>query len=358
MDISLSAARGEFTQTLVDVYRETTRPTEFLKSFFKKKETTSKQISIQVMRGTEKVAVDVLRGTEGKRNRVSQSSEKVWIPPYYREYLEATDLDFYDRLFGDDGGTVSGATFAEWVEQIRDALMLCQDKIERSYELQCSQVLEDGIVQLNSGNNIDFKRKAASLVAFNAAHDFADNAIDPGDILESGCEFIRTKGKSQGGVLNCIMGSTALRTFLNHTIVKEKGDLRRISLIDIRGPQANAVGGVLHGEYSVGPYKVNIWSYPEYYDDSAADNNPYINPKKIIILPENPRFLLSFAGLPHIRRDVANAEFPGFIQQTKGAFMIGNYLDERGESHVMDVKSAGIAVPVAVDQLYTAQVIV
>ena len=100
MNISTTDARALFTKMLVDVYRERTTPTSFLRSFFKVKEGRTKEVSIEVQRGTEMIAVDVERGTEGNRNKFSKSTEKIFVPPYYREYFDATDLDLYDRMFG------------------------------------------------------------------------------------------------------------------------------------------------------------------------------------------------------------------------------------------------------------------
>ena len=63
--ISLEQARLKFTQALVDKYREMPIVLSFLRSFFVKKTSTSKFISIEVQRGNEKIAVDVQRGTAG-----------------------------------------------------------------------------------------------------------------------------------------------------------------------------------------------------------------------------------------------------------------------------------------------------
>jgi hypothetical protein len=352
--ISTLEARGLFTKALIAVYKERTAPTAFLRSFFKVKESNTKQISIEVQRGTERIAVDVERGTEGNRNKFSRSSEKIFVPPYYREWFDATELDFYDRLFTENG-SVDETTFADWLTSVVERLAGLQDMIERSYELQCAQVLQTGIVTLNRGTNIDFKRKSGSLVAYSAGINFADNANNPYATLEAGATFIRTKGKSQGNVLNVIMGEAAFTAFLNNAKVQDRADIRRIMLDDIRQPQREAVGGVLHGEVSSGAYRFRLWTYPEYYDTAAQANNPYIDPKKIIILPEAPMFVLGFAAVPQLlgRREDVGAGLAG----KKGAYLIGEYLDERNTSHVIDIKSAGVAIPVAVDQIYTAQVL-
>lgn len=354
--IATQDARGLFTKMLIAVYKEMTRPTTFLRSFFRNVESDTKELSIEIQRGTEKFAVDVLRGTEGNRNDFSRSSEKIFVPPYYREFFDATDLDFYDRLFGSAGGQVEALTFQTWLEKVGEKLRLLQDKIERSYERQCAQVFSTGIVQLVNGDNIDFKRKAASLVDVGAARYFSAGTSDPINELKLGAKFIRTAGKATGGVLNVIFGELAFDSFLNNAKVTARADIRNFKLDEISGPQRNAAGGVLHGRVSAGSWEINIWTYPEFLDVAGA-STPYVNDKEMIILPTLPNFVLGFASVPKIFRDMNNAEFPEFIQQVRAAFVIGNYIDARSDKHVFDIKSAGIAIPVAVDQIYTAQVL-
>lgn len=347
-------ARALFTKKLVSVYKERTTPTAFLRSFFTVKESNSKELSIEVQRGTEKIAVDVMRGTEGNRNAFSKSSEKIFVPPYYREYFDATELDFYDRLFTENG-TVDEVTFSEWVNTVIEKLQMLQDKIERSYELQCSQVLETGIVTLVNGTNIDFKRKAASLVAYNAAHDFSINTVDPATVLAAGATFIRTKGKSNGNIFNVIMGADAFNAMINNTLFRSRADIKNISLDVIREPQRNAVGGVLHGEISGGAYKFRIWTYPEYYDTASVANNAYCHVDKVIIVPDSPKFVMGFAAVPRLMGTTENVG--AGIAGQRGAYLIGEYLDQRNSSHIIDIKSAGLAIPVAVDQIYTVTVL-
>lgn len=352
--ISTQDARSIFTKRLIEVYKERTAPTAFLRSFFATRESDTKQISIEVQRGTEKIAVDVERGTRGNRNQFSKSSEKIFVPPYYREYFDATELDFYDRLFTSNG-TVDATSFSQWVDVVVEKLGMLQDKIERSYELQCSQVLQTGIVTLESGDNIDFKRKAGSLVDVGAGSYWSEATGNPLEDLNAAATFIRTKGKSAGTILNVVMGSTAFNDFINNAVVKERADIRRIALDSIAMPQRNAFGGVLHGEVSAGAYMFRLWTYPEFYDTATAESNPYIDPKKIIVVPEMPKFVLGFAAVPQLLG--AKANVGAGVAAKRGAYLIGEYLDEINTTHVIDIKSAGVAIPVAVDQIYTAQVV-
>lgn len=345
--ISTQEARNMLTKKLVAKYVERPKVFSFLRSFFPSDEAGTRLISIEVSRGTEKVAVDVLRGTEGNRNTFSRSTEKVMEPPYYKEFFDATQLDLYDRLFASE--VIDASAFAGFVDSVDEKLMLLVDKIERRYELQCAQVFDTGIVTVANGDNIDFKRKATSLVN-NSSNTWATDSNNPFSHLEAGANFLRQVGKVQGGSVNVIMGSSALNAFLQNANVKVRADIRNFSLDAIRAPQRDSVGATLHGTVSAGAYNFVIWSYPEFYDDASGVSTPYINPKKVILLPEQTKFKMGFGAVPQVYKGQATIQ--------KGAFVFGDYLSEREDAHIFDVKSAGIAIPVAVDQIYTTQVLV
>ncbi len=343
--IQTTDARGLFTKGLIDVFREHISPMSFLRSFFPVKENFTKEISIEVQRGTEKIAVDVLRGTEGNRNTITRSTEKIFVPPYFREYFDATEIDLYDRVFGST--TIDAGIFSALMERVTEKLGLLQNKIERSYELKCAQTLLTGIVELHSGDNIDFKRKAESIVDLTAPFYWDVPGTDPFSDLERGGNFIRQVGKTRGGILNLIMGSKAHNAYRNNAIVQGISDNRRFTLSDLKKGQQNMEGGVPQGVASAGSYDFRIWTYPEFYDDVGDVSTPFIDEDKIIILPSSPRFKLSFAAVPQLMTKGATR---------KGAFVIGDYTDPRNDKHVFDIKSAGIPIPVAVDQIYTLKV--
>jgi hypothetical protein len=352
--INIVEARGLLTSAIQAVYKETKEVTEFFRSFAKVTESNTRYVAIEVSRGTEKIAVDVERGTEGNRNQFSKSSMKIFDPPFYHELFDATQLDFYDKLFT-SSGTVDGNEFRSWLDQIVEKLMENQKKIERAYEFQWSQVLETGIVTLNNGTNIDFKRKAASLVDKGAGNYWATGTVSPYKDMFNGIKFLKTEGNAGGGTFNAILGETAMSDFLENAIVIARADIRNYSLDMIKEPQRNSVGGTLHGQVTAGSYKVNLWTYESTYDTEAATGLNYMNPKNMILLPEVTNFKMMFAAVPQL---IGGKEQIGAgVSGKKGAFLIGEYLDPKTVSHVIDIKSAGIAVPVAVDQIYTVQVV-
>ena len=347
-NIPVQDARGIFTKGLISVYKEQTSVMSFLRSFFKPVESMTKEISIAVRRGTEKVATDVVRYSDGNRNTFDKSSEKIFVPPLYHEYLTANDHRLYDQVITalSQGNTTF---FAEMTAELAEDLMELQKKIERAVELQCAQILQTGIITLNSDTDIDFKRKAASIVAYNAANDFSVGTVDPSAVIEAGCIFIRQKGKSQGGTFNAILGGEALTELLDNPIIRGRGDVKDYDLMSIREPQRNAVGATLHGQLSCGSYKVNLWTYPEYYDNASGVSTPYIDPKKVIVLPESPEFKLAYAAVPQL---IENGTIP-----QKGAYLVQEFMDRKKTAHEVHIKSAPVAIPVAIDQIYTVTVL-
>jgi hypothetical protein len=355
--IPIQDARSVFTKALVDVYMEKARPTSFLRAFFRVEEKDTKEVSIEVERNFEKVAVDVQRGTEGKRNKFSLSAEKIFVPPYYREYMDMTELTHYDRLFGKADGEIGNTTLEDLIVEGSMRVGDLIAKIERAYELQAAQVFQTGVVQLVSGDNIDYRRDAASIVDLGGAAYWTQAAVDPVDSIKAACNFIRQRGKAQGDVYNMILGETALDALLNNPVFQAKADLRRVQIADVSFPvRTEVVGGTLHGRLSAGSYLVNIWTYPEFYDDDANASQPYIASDNAIILPTQTRFVHSFAAVPKIVRNFGNAEVPAWVANERGQYMVDNYVDDRLHTHIIDVKSAGLLIPTAVDTIYTMKV--
>ncbi len=348
MLINTSDALGLYTSKVIDAYRQKSTPTAFLRSFFPTVESPTLEVSIEVQRGFEKVAVDVVRGTDGNRNTFSRSTQKLFVPPYFREWFDATQLQLYDRLYG--ATQIADSVFSAYINSVADSASELQAKIERAYELQCAQVLTSGIVTVAVGTNVDFKRKAASLVDLTPGSYWADNGVDPVTSLQTGCDFLRQVGKAEGGVFNLILGSTALRDFLNNTAVQNRGKIVQYALDLINMPQRNSVGASFHGEVSVGTYRVRLWSYNQFYDDAlTGDSTPYIDPKKVILLPETPKFKLAFGAVPQL---ITPETMPKM-----GAFLMNEYIDQRSKSRVVDIESCGLAIPTAVDTIWTAKVV-
>lgn len=358
MNISTTDARGLFTKKLIDVYQERTRPTGFLRSFFPNTNPAvapSAEISIEVERMFEKVASDVVRGSEGNRNTFSRSTEKIFIPPIWREYFDATQLDLYDRVLGSQG-TTNENLFAALLNKVADRLGLLQDKIERAKELQCAQVLLSGIVTIQQGLNVDFKRKSASSVDLTGSGGYWATNNDVTPQFKAAGDFLRTVGKSNDAMFEVILGDQAQIDLFANTKFQARQNFFHMQLDDIKTPVRNSVGGTLHGAITAGPYMFRLWSYPEFYDilnddgSIASQGVPYIDTKKAIVIPQRPRFHFAHALVPQLIAE------PGQTPQ-QAEYVLGEFTDKRRAAHDFDIQSAGLPVPVAVDQIYTMKAV-
>lgn len=345
-------AQALFTKKLVDVYQERPKPTSFLRTFFPNTPPTDTlEVSLLVQRGTERVAVDVMRGSDGNRNSFDKSTEKLIIPPYFREYFDRTAMSSYEAMFR--GTQVSSASFASLINSTADHVMALREKIERAYELQAARIFHDGKVVVkagvNAGATIDFKRKAASIVDLSATP-WSTGATNVFTQIQAGCEWLRKNGRVQTHRFSMLCGNTAITDLFANTTFLNRQNLFNMKLDSVNPPQLNAQGGVYHGTLTAGPYLVDVWSYPEFFEDpdNANTMTPYLNEKEIVLMPTNPRFVTSFAMTPQL---LEPGEMP-----VVGEYIISEYTDKKARVREFHVESAGLCIPTAVDQMYTAKV--
>jgi hypothetical protein len=356
MSLPLQQTRELFFRAYLAAYKEIVPVSSFLRSFFNIETTDAKTIALQVQRGSELIAVDIQRGTDGTRNTFDLFTEKEYLPPFYNENFDATSLDRYDRGFNqpDSPPSVIGLLAGD----VAQKLNMLRDKIERRKELQCSQVFETGIVTMVNGDNIDFKRKAGSMVDLTGAGGYWSTiTTDVEAQLIAGAEFIRNNGKNGSPIFNLTMSGSEWLALKKTNYFTAIANFQNVLLLDVTMPQKNAFGAGLMGRISAGAYQFNVWTYDEVYETGPSKTiTRYWPANKVVMTPEmGTRFTLAHAGVPAIMRDVRNAEFPEFIQQQSAEYWINNYIDPKGKSHTFEILSAAVAIPVTVDMIYTMQ---
>lgn len=350
MNIQTTDAQGLYTKKLIDTYKERISPPEFLETYFPTGAgdiTDTLELSVMVQRTTEKVAIDVVRGTDGNRNQFSKSSEKIFISPYFREYFDQNAMSAYESAWR--GSWISGNAFARLINDAADHAMELENKIRRAYEIQRSQILESGIMTFNAGvGSIDFKRKAGSMVDLTGAGGYWSANSDLFAQIQAGCIWLRKFGKVSTYSFDLICGNTAIASMFANTKFLARQDLFNMKLDAIAPPRKTASGGVYHGTLTAGPYQVNIFSYPEYYENASGTMTDILNAKIAVLLPPSPKFKTAYAMTPQLLS-------PGQAPQT-GKFILSEYVDKKKRTREFHVESAGMPIPTAVDQMYTMQV--
>jgi len=303
------------------------------------------ELAIGVVRGSEKIAVDVTRGTDGNRNTFSKSTEKIFIPPYYREYFDHTSLDFYDILFG--AVSISDRMFSQIVLSSSEKMQMLVDKIRRSYEKQRGEILDTGVMTFKDGTGqIDFKRKAGSIVDPGAGNYWANN-VDLFAQLTAAGRWLRQNGKVSTYRLQAILGQEAASDLFANTVFLARQNNFNMKLDSINPPQRTAQGGNYIGTVTADEFTVDLFTYTDYYEDPDNGNalTPYLDPKLVRVMPERPQFKMAYAAVPQLLE-------PGQPPIT-GDYVFTEYVDEKRRTREYHVESAGMPIPTAIDQIYT-----
>lgn len=356
--ITLNQHREHITKRIISTFSDDAPVRSGLSAFFPPVTSIEKMVGIEVERNRQLVAVDVQRCTDPNRNKFSIAAEKLYIPPFFNEAWDFTSCQRYDVTFGHK--TNPSATDAlNMINEASKKMATLRRKIERAIQIQHAQVVQTGIVTMNNGDNIDYKRKAASMVALGAGFRWNEATGVPLNDLGLGGEFLREVGLSAGNTINAIFGRDAFAAFMNNVQVKARADFRRISRLEIGMPQFdNTTGLVFHGQIGTADYSINLWTYNEVYENAAGAKVKYLDVKNVILLPEDFKGHTAFAGIPAIMRDKNNAEFPEWITPIEAEFYINNYIDPFKKAHWFEIASAPLAIPVSVDRIYTLQVLV
>jgi len=351
LNISLTDALPLFTNEIVMKYADHRKPKSFGRSFFTEVETASKLASMIAQRGMNLVASDVMRGARGNLNVFDKSTQNLTMPPYFNEFFNMVELDSYDYLYVD--GAISKINFGKFLDDVASKMDWCMDKIDRRYELQCWQLLLDGIVTMTNGTNLKSGRKSGSLVDLGGGAYWSVSGVDPSDSLLAAAVWLNEKGKMEGDTVNIIFGAAAWESYRNNSKIISKALQVQWGTEMIQPQIRNSTGGSYHGSVSIGSFNFRFWTYADFYETDNGDGTttvvPYMNTKKFVAMPDIPKNVLTYTAVPQLLTQGQ--------QPAKGKFLVWDSISEFKDAHYLGVKSAGFPALGAIDQVYTAQVL-
>lgn len=357
MAISLAQHRALVTQKLIGTFNDATRPKMGLGSWFPSETTTTKAVSIEVKRNRKLAAVDVERGTDGNLNTFGRSTEKIYVPPFFKEFFNFSDLDVYDRTFGAGLAPVP-ADYRTMINGANEYLMTLRDKIEVAIEIQRSQALQTGIVTMKNGDNINYGRKADSIVDLGSGNYWGESGVEVIKTLEEGVKFCRQEGKSNARIYDVILGDAALVALRSDEKILKLLDIRNLNIGNIGTTMFNDVTGLsLQGGLTLKNAEVRLWTYDDFYELADGSNKEYIEANNIVMIPSDFKGKQAFAGVPAIMQDTQNGEFNEWVTKVASEFYVNNFVDQKKAAHIFQIYSAPLAVPFSIDRVYTAQVL-
>lgn len=328
-----------------------------LSAFFPTETTPTLYVDVEVERDNDLIAVDVQRFTEGNKNKFTRATEKTYIPPFFKEDYDFARDEIYMSTVALGVTTAPSANQAIAQNALKN-VRKNRKKIERAILKQQADVLQTGIVQLKNGDNIDFKRKAASIVDLGVNGYWSTTTVDIKAQLATAMRFLRDEGNSTGSVINMIMRGEAMTALLNNEKLAKALDNRKMDRDKIVAPQfSESTGMAFHGQLSAGDFNINLWTYNEKYTDANGNTAYYLDSSNAIILPNDFMGKTIFGGLPYMRKvstGGATVMVPGVIEKD---YLLRGYDDQKTISSTLELTSAPLVVPFTIDKIYTMQVL-
>lgn len=349
MAISIIQHRALFAVSVIATFNDL-QPNVFgLDTFFPQRLSETKAVAINIKRYTKRMSSDIVRNSNGNRVTYNKETQKMFIPPLVHEYTDVNAIEGFDNPLdrGQEPSAsqqgIMGSQVVERLDEMRSAQM-------RFIEHQRAQVLIDGSLSFSAADSIDYRRLASSMVALTGGNTWDNDTADIIGQLSEGAEFLKTEGKSQAVTHPVIFGRRAFRDFQANTEVKERLNLRRSNRVELVRPEDRA-GLTFHGFIAIGDVEIEIWTYPDYYEDEAGAKIYYIPQDTVCMIAGDFFGVTAYGGITEI---VTN-EFgvPVNLNIVATDFFVWDVIHPDRKAHEFHMETAPVVIPASVDRLYT-----
>ena len=352
------------TRRLITLYEQMADPTLFLSGFFQSPPInfhTSKEVEVDIMRTDEDVAVVLQDESLGYRsNSLDIYTNKSFVPPAYKELITLNSFDLLKRMPGSNPFEAPDFR-ANAMVRVLQGIRKVEDKIRRAVEIQASQVLQTGQLNLldKGGNTIfdlDYAPKATHFPTSAVSWATATGQQMRDDIENLG-EVVRDDGLRDPEL--AIMGTRAFSRFINNSDNRAAFDNRRIDVGEIIRRRPMGAGASLRGVIDIGNYSYAIWTYAGRYKDPQTGNKlRFLDQDKVIVMSSDARLDLTWGAIPNLAKEMGVGgdrllpELPARLP-VAGAnidLFINAWLDKSGENLYAGVGSRPLCIPTAIDQ--------
>lgn len=286
-------------KTMIDGFTLYQKPTCFLTSFAREIVTDYDKIELDKRSVKNVYAVDVER--DGARMVNFNKFETIdYTPPYYNQYDSLTPAQFDKRQFG--------KTVYEKAGNLNNFLNERQgwlsDTIVNAIEKMVSDALFNNKITLCDGSSITFNRKDTHYI--NKENEKWSSTGDPIKHIDDMCQLLIDDAKVSGaGAFQLICARDTVNALLSNSKFRDHTKFDAgIKLTDIKMPTWNTNGATFHGQFSAGSFRINLWSYNAKFEVPKGFNyanegtlQPYIPNGTALLLPEDVRFDLIYAGI-------------------------------------------------------------
>lgn len=360
----MPTVNANIRQKFLESYIEKPFESSFLTSWFKttpRDIVMAEKVNIDVMR-SKNIIAPVITAQDERVPKIERSryEEREVIPPIVGLGYDITAKDIGGKIFGMDPFESANYDYTRNLLTFNaDKMRNVESAINNHIELQASQILQTGKLDLNDKNGnsaykIDFGVKASHLPSVTTAWSDTTNA-DPIQDIENLCKVILKDGKVK--VKSLIFGETAWKNFTENTKIKDKLNLRRANTIII-DPKYFRNDATLQGELYLGSEKVICYTYDSFYQKNDRTTVDYLDTNKIIFLPDstenNYDFRKVYALVPNLTGVDARLAsiiqaLPDFMNLGDRAYTFRMWVNDKGDSIEAELKTRPILIPVSTD---------
>jgi len=314
----------------------------------------SEKVEIDIEREGEDVAIVVLDGKGYNVNDASIFTNKEFLPPAFKESISFEASSLLKRDAGEN-------PFADLDFQARATARVLKGakkldpKIRRSIELQASQILTTGKLNLLDSTgavnySLDFVPKTTHF--FNAGT--AWNAVggDPIGDITTLCNLILADSLLEADQM--IMGSKSFEVMMGIDAVQKRFDMARANFGQIAAMQVDGNGGQYRGTMEIGNRKLDVWTYDgNYKHPQTGASTRFIPDDKVVIRASMGRMTAAFGAIPRFVAPEARVlpYVPARINQPGDAMdmSVNAWVEPNGETLTYGVGSRPLLIPVAID---------
>lgn len=325
--------------------------TFFRSTFFRHEETfVTKNVDVDFVKGTRKVAPFVSRLIGGKIVPNTGYSTKTYTPPLVAPEKVTTVDDLLQRQPGEN--PYSGRTPAERavVKMAQDFTEL-RDQIARREELMCCQSIFTGTIPvIGDGVNeiIDFGFTNKETIT-TATKKWTNAASDPIEDLKRWHETVQKTGFVNCDM--CVMGSDVAKAFINHEKVMKQLDVKNYNLAVIQPKQLpNGVTyiGTIH-EIGLDIYKYNEWYLDDWTVPETPKEKPLVPVDTLALLSSTANYSMYYGAITLID------EATGNFRTVEGKYVADTWAKRKPARRFLNLSSAPLCVPHDVDSWFVAK---
>lgn len=356
MSIGREQVQESYYQAVIAKFKQGTTVPGLFRSFFTTKTTTDLYVATTFQKLKGFASAQISSGGDPNRNKFSQKAIDIYEPPEHAESLDISADERYYKVFNGDRAPSVINPFIEWTDK---GLQELKKQIERAKEIQCAQVIENGIVGIKHDKNITYQRDAESLVDLGSGG-YWDNTDAP---IEKQLSDAIRKMKIRAGLSTnqfiIGMSDEAWIALKNTDFYKREGTFMNFDTSQVKFPQVNAAGATAVAKMTIGGSTCFIFTTDDTYVDKEDGLVKRIwNSQKIFIIPKSGyEFNLAHAGIKAIFKNKKSVYMPKYLGTIGSEYWIDNSVPERGDAHNIVISSKPLAVPVTNDMITTIKVL-